>query len=131
MLTRQNNDSQGATAEKIARTKWARALCLAFALFASINTLRAENGARWETMKPGQIMAVDEKTLDQAFGMLMDDDREAVVRLMMANRVRLSEGTEKVVLEKTNGWLAATKIAVRMKGSTKTWWVMVDATVEP
>jgi hypothetical protein len=84
----------------------------------------------WHMMNKEQLMAVDEKTLDLAFGMLLKEDTEALAELAMTDKIRISTGNEKVSLEDTNGWIAATKIAVRMKGSSKIWWCNVDALVE-
>jgi hypothetical protein len=51
-----------------------------------------------------------------------------LAKLDLDGQIRLSNGTEQVAIEATNGGLFTTsKVAVHIKGSTKTWWVSVGA----
>lgn len=82
-------------------------------------------------MKKDQLMAVDEKTLDQAMGMLLANDYSALAQLEMQGQLMLSKGGEQVALENVKlRFLSASKKAVRIKGSAEVWWVYIDATEE-
>jgi type II secretory pathway component PulK len=109
-------------------TAWAAVTMIALAIVGTINGQSSE----WRRMKPDQLMAVDEKTLNLALDMAMQKDFEAMARLCIQGKIRPpSTGKEQVALVDVDlNVFSSSTMTVRMKGETRTWCVYVDA-LEP
>jgi len=82
----------------------------------------------WRVIKPGQLVAVDEKTLDLALGMMTSEDAEGLMTLMEEGKAILSKGGHKVQLVNVHlHVLDVTKMEIRFKGDTHVYWCYVDA----
>ena len=102
------------------------AIVVMAALVALSGVVKADD-SMWQTMKADKLMAVSKDAYDMAWQMILADDSMALAKMDMAGKIKLSKGGEKVQLVTTDGWIP-TRVQVRLKGSTRTYWIDVDAT---
>jgi hypothetical protein len=100
-------------------------LTIALILMALMLNVTFAQDDLWQTMKKGQLMAADEATLKMATGMWVQGDYEAMGELHALGRLDISNGSEKVAYVKVH--MFGGKMEVRKKGSSKVWWVSIDA----